>query len=395
MIVRCPKCRQKNRIPKTPSDAGEPVCGSCGTALPKRRPFRARFARFCAGVIFTLDVVFLLLLGGFLVLDRAGPEHWWVTGFLLYMPRVIWAGASLLLLLLTAPTSRRGSAERGAGRRLTLSLALALAWSLGPLMGFEVPFRLPASAPPPPAHRTKIRVLTYNVKSGWRNPHAIAQEIERAKPDLVQFQDSGSVLQTEVGSLLSPANGWNVRREEQYVVASRWPLSELTRINLEVPEPRFMAVRATLSLPDGAPPITVYNVHLLSARYGLLSVRSRNIQVLEKNLEDRLTQAATLAAAITSGPTGPILLTGDLNSPPSSMAKRRLLGVGLQDAFEAAGLGYGFTYGTSTKVGRPYVRIDCILSSPDFRADSIYVGNDIGSEHRPVIADLTLTPRGG
>jgi endonuclease/exonuclease/phosphatase (EEP) superfamily protein YafD len=340
--------------------------------------------------MFTLDAVFLLLLGVFVVLDTAGPEHWWVTGFLLYMPRWIWAVAGALLLLLTAPTARRGSAERRAGRRLTGLLAVALAWSLGPLMGFEVPLRLPASTAPS-ARRTSLRVLTYNVKSGHHDPHAIAWEIEQAKPDLVQFQDSGKVLLTEVGSVLSAAKGWNLRREGQYVVASRWPLSELTRIDLDVPDPRFFAVRATLTMPDGAPPITVYNVHLLSARYGLLSVRSRNIQVLEQNLEDRLTQADKVAAAIRTGPTGPILLTGDLNAPPSSMAKRSLLSTGLRDAFEASGWGYGFTYGTSTKIGRPYVRIDCILASPDFRADSIYVGNDIGSEHRPVIADLTLT----
>lgn len=394
MIVACPQCRRKNRLPNTAATVREPVCGNCGAALPTTPPRGSRLGRFLANSVLALDGLFLLLLAVFCFFDVIGPERWWLTGFLLYMPRWGWAvGAAALLL----PTIGIAAPRRGAGPyrrrwKMTFTLTAALGWIVGPLMGLNVPLRLPSllSLTSPSSAETRLRVMTYNVKWGLRNPQEIVREIERSNPDLIQMQDSGEILSGVVGQLLTPQNGWTVRRDGQYVVASRWPLSDLSPIDLSAPHSRFEAVRATLTPPGGGQPVTLFNVHLLSARYGLLAVRQRDSAFLKENITERLGEANRLALAVVNRPRGPVLLTGDLNSPPTSLVKRRLREIGLRDAFQAAGTGYGYTYGQSTKIRRPYVRIDCILTSPDIRADTIRVGNTIGSDHSPVIADLSL-----
>ncbi len=112
---------------------------------------------------------------------------------------------------------------------------------------------------------------------------------------------------------------------------------------------------------------------------------------MEGNAEQRLFEAGRLADYVAVEP-GPTLVTGDLNAPVQSLVCRRLFGAGLRDAFTQAGFGYGYTYGGYTRVRRPYVRIDHILASRQWQVRHCWVGNAAGSDHCPVIADLTLTP---
>ena len=84
----------------------------------------------------------------------------------------------------------------------------------------------------------------------------------------------------------------------------------------------------------------------------------------------------------------PTLQTGHLNAPLQSLFCR-LCGVGLRDAFAEAGRGYGYTYGGYT----PYVRIDHILVSRQWQVENCSAGSAAGSDHCPVIADLTLPAR--
>ena len=99
-----------------------------------------------------------------------------------------------------------------------------------------------------------------------------------------------------------------------------------------------------------------------------------------------------MLAGVLRQETGPTILTGDLNAPVQSLVCRRLFSAGLRDAFSEAGIGYGYTYGRYTKIGRPYVRIDYILVSRHWQIQRCWGGNSKGSNHCPVIADLVLTP---
>ena len=76
---------------------------------------------------------------------------------------------------------------------------------------------------------------------------------------------------------------------------------------------------------------------------------------------------------------------GDFNLPPDSPMlaplRRRF-----RDAFAEAGRGYGYTYPSRL----PWVRIDHILAGRHWTIDRCRVGPDLGSDHRPLIAEAVL-----
>jgi endonuclease/exonuclease/phosphatase family metal-dependent hydrolase len=82
-----------------------------------------------------------------------------------------------------------------------------------------------------------------------------------------------------------------------------------------------------------------------------------------------------------------------------------LLGAQLNDAYQVAGRGFGFTFPVLTSLPSrhrswrmqllyllaPVVRIDHILVSSHFNVQEIhFVPDNLGSDHRPVVATLQL-----
>lgn len=384
MIIRCPRCRRKNRLPDTLQLSGVYRCSECqetlfgaetsgksaGKSVPKRlqKPPLA---------LTLLNAAYLLVLLVLTLSNATGPEGWWLGSLNLYLPQWIWALPAAVILPLTF----------GFARRWAWVPLLALLWVLGPVMGFCWHWGLPAGsdAPRPAVSGVRLRVMTYNVKGGRHDGAAVVRDIRAFHPDLIQFQDSEDVLKGPVGVALA---GWNVRVSGQYVVASPSPISEL--------EPRDISyaggtphhcVRYLLQV--GRTQVAVYDVHLLSPRLGLISVRHRKIGGIVGNTEARLQEAVHLADYVRQE-TGPTLVTGDLNAPVQSLVCRGLFAAGLRDAFSESGYGYGYSYGAFTPVGHSYVRIDHILASRQWQFENCWVGNEIGSEHCPVIADLVL-----
>jgi endonuclease/exonuclease/phosphatase (EEP) superfamily protein YafD len=308
--------------------------------------------------------------------NAAGPERWWWSSLNLYLPQWLWALPGLALL-----------AAAGARQRRWACLpALGIAWVAGPLMGLCWP--APRAEPVRPG-AVGVRLMTYNVK--WaRRSTAIVREIAAARPDVLLLQDARPVLETEVAAAL---RGYSILQRGQYLVASRFPL--------ETPEVRpfpgvpgrstsFQYFRCRARV--GAAVVSVYNVHLLTPRAGLLAVRHEGdagLGDLESNTAARLFQAAVLAEALREE-RGPVLLGGDLNAPVQSMVCRALAGAGLADAFSAAGRGYGYTYGHLLRLRHSYLRIDHLMTSPHWEVLDCWTGGADGSDHRPVIADLRL-----
>jgi vancomycin resistance protein VanJ len=82
---------------------------------------------------------------------------------------------------------------------------------------------------------------------------------------------------------------------------------------------------------------------------------------------------------------GPMIVAGDLNLVADSAIYRRAFG-GLSNGFASAGWGWG-----ATKFTRFHgVRIDHILANGNWRFTRCRVGPDVGSDHRPLIADIEL-----
>jgi len=318
------------------------------------------------------NIGYALIIAMVSLCNAIGPERWWFIDFFTYCPQALWLIPGVVLLVLTLATCRK---------YFWIPLAVML-WIAGPLMGLVV-------RPTPDTRRAPdvvIRVMTYNVKWGREDSTAIAADIVKYNPDLICMQDSAGVVNTTVGTALKD---WDVQSDGQYTIASKLPISALEPIDISFPGSRHHADRFQL-LVNGAE-VTAYTVHLLSPRDGLVNVRHHHLKPMIANILARLTECANLLQHYRqdqAGTPAPALLMGDLNSTPPSLVIREMNEAGLRDAFSEAGAGYGYSYGGLTPVRTPYIRIDHIMVNKYFRVTKCWVGNSIGSDHSPVIADI-------
>lgn len=85
---------------------------------------------------------------------------------------------------------------------------------------------------------------------------------------------------------------------------------------------------------------------------------------------------------------GPKIVVGDLNTSPLAASFRRFVAEsGLVDA--AQGFGWQATWPAA--LGQPLrIRLDHVLHSRDLGVAHFAVGPRIGSDHLPIVVDLTL-----
>jgi endonuclease/exonuclease/phosphatase family metal-dependent hydrolase len=176
----------------------------------------------------------------------------------------------------------------------------------------------------------------------------------------------------------------------QYVVASRFELRDCGTGHLDYPGESQRYVHCVVATPDG--PVSLVTAHFESPRSGFNAARHEGLEgVVEwrRNYADRYLQSTELARDLVPI-ARPLIVAGDLNAPESSSVVRTLLAVGLRDAFSAAGVGYGYSYGQALKLGFSFLRIDHILVSPEIGVVECHAGGGEASDHRPVIAELQL-----
>jgi endonuclease/exonuclease/phosphatase family metal-dependent hydrolase len=290
-------------------------------------------------------------------------DAWWPATVVMFLPRWIW-GVPLFVLALLAALLR----PRLLG--VLLIGAVVVVW---PLMGLCVPWPLPSGAEPA---RFRCRVLTCNVH---RRPRGVRTAIAQARPDLVVLQDCP---ERALGPRDFGDGDWHVESRGQFLVASRYPVRDFTELG--PPDvPADTAVRARLETPAGS--VRLYTLHLATPRHALVAVRQRGFgggAELQANSDLRRAQSAAIIAWI-GREQGPVLVAGDFNTPCDSTVYGDYWSP-YTNAFSAAGLGWGYTYYTN----RTALRIDHILAGPGWRCRDCWVGPEVGSEHRPVIADL-------
>ena len=332
-----------------------------------------------------LTGIYGLILAAITVLNWSGADRFWIGALNLYLPQAMWA---IPLIFLTFFIFK-------ADRSWVCLPLLCLAWVLGPIMGFHwssLPVRT-ASGP------VAVRVMTWNVKYGSYGLAPLLEEINRCNPDVVLFQDAVGSLSGPLGVYFSE---WQVRSHGQFVIASKYPLSELEVRPLPSTGEGQEYLRCQLQL--GQSVVSLYNVHFRTPRWSLNAFRTarkqpwylpKAIQLFDHNISTRLTQAILVAADV-SREKGPVIIAGDLNSPDASQVCATLREAGLHDAFAQRGRGYGFTYGHFLLKHRlpwlrvSWMRIDHIMMNADFQAVRSWAGSGQASDHRPVIADLVL-----
>jgi basic amino acid/polyamine antiporter, APA family len=343
----------------------------------ERRPRLVRAAKVAA-IVYPL--LLLATIGGL----RAVGERWWVTTVALYLPRLVFAAPlpllAIALLWLRLP--------RWLWTQLPSVLLLVF-----PLLGFVAPGTRAASATGP-----SLRVLSYNVNSGLGGVDRIVTEIDHFAPDVVVLEETGHLEAFEPPLRARYAT---VRLDDQFILATRYPLAALTEpdrlpFDGHARLPRFM--RYVLETPLG--PVVFYGIHPVSPREDFAALRGKRgflrevlsgrvltgvaAPRIQANSELRELQVATFVEAA-QRETDPVVIAGDTNLPGLSPVFARHLS-GFHDGFAEAGWGLGYTYPNDRT---PWMRIDRILTNDRLRVTRFQVGDSSASDHRCIVADVS------
>ena len=334
------------------SEAGSPA--PVPDSAPRKRGIVSR------GVAFVAWMSLLFSLGAWIVV-RFG-DAWAPATFLMFGPRwvlpIVPACAFFLTLI---------------ARRRSIPVAtVALIVAGGPAMGFVFPI------PGNETDSAPMRVLTCNLHNARIEGAAIAKLVQEMNPDVAAFQESNSVRQF---TNFAPPN-WHVHRAAGLVLVSRYPIRKAEVLGTDSTSEHGLVATYELETPRGL--LTVFNLHFATPRDALAKVASGQAdgwKELEENSAIRRAQSENVAAAATKV-RGAVLILGDFNTPTESVVFKKAWS-NFEDAFAMAGWGWGYTF----RIKRTAVRIDHILLR-NGKAAHCWVGPDIGSPHRPVLADV-------
>jgi vancomycin resistance protein VanJ len=306
----------------------------------------------------------LVLLGTVLVW-RVLPmaDDWWPATFLAFFARWIWALPPAAALLIAAAMRLRA----------VIPAVLALVVAVVAVMGLCVPL---GGESAPGTH--SLRVMTCNMHYGKADPALLDGLVASVRPDLVALQEWRDSAQ----SAKFRREAWHVHRVPGLCLASRYPIRRATQIGADSNSPHGLAMLYEVEAPGGI--VTLVSLHFESPREGLGQAAGAGVDRLKANSEVRRQQSEYVARAAAAA-VGPVLIVGDFNTPPESALFRRVWGR-YKNAFGEAGLGWGYTFVNR----RTAVRIDHILLAGPGRALRCWVGPDVGSPHRPVIADVAI-----
>ena len=269
-------------------------------------------------------------------------------------------------------------------RRAALPALVGLAVAVLALMGCRLGVQranLNAGVP--------FRVMELNADGRHSRPGDIDAEIRDRKPDLIVIVECDADLAREVAAV----HGYQIRTGDGATLCLL-TRGEITEWEVRNPMDLWKQggsggiVRAIIQTPAGL--IKVGVVHLATPRNALDNYFDRS-ELLRQgpntlaNIALRELESGLARDWIFSGSNLPTVIAGDFNLPVESAIYRRHWG-DLRNAFSRAGTGAGYTkythfWGT---------RIDHVLTSEDIGTHASFIGRDVGSDHRPLIADLVL-----
>jgi len=251
------------------------------------------------------------------------------------------------------------------GRRLIGGAAVLLAVAFALLLS-----GLPGAAPEAPAGSERfLRVATFNLWGGNDHTKTVAKfldEIDAGAVVLEEVRDHHRAFLDSLQIRYPYRSG-----EEGLVTLSKYPILEDGRGDREGYPPWMSLIIRWVRLDVNGKPIELAGVHLARPFYPEL--QQDDIVALTAFVQSRR---------------GPLILAGDFNMAPWTVKLKRFT--------KATGLGrFNTFYPTWPMRLRdipvlPFVPIDNVFASSDFAKIGATVGPRLGSDHRPVIADLAL-----
>lgn len=303
--------------------------------------------------LFQLVLTAPLMLG---LLALSGVGHRWVDVLFQFTAPVLILTALLTVAVVGARMWR--AALHGLAAIAVLALAVAPQW-------------FPASPPPRPGAPV-LRLYSANLQALNTDVDSIMLSILAARPDIVVLIEVGDAPAARLDRILAdyPHRVVSPRIDRpsgaaRSVVASRWPLTAIR----DRPD-GLHAVGATVRTPVVGP-LNVVGVHLtrpwpFQEQWGQIS------------------QTMALDAVV-SDLSGPVVVAGDFNSVSSARIGRQVRrDIGLEPA-----PGFPGTWPSSVPSAFA-VTIDQVWRSPDLAVVSRRLGRPTGSDHRPVVTELTL-----
>src|SRR5262245_12852466 len=328
------------------------------TTTPLRLGRTCRWAARMAWLYLALVVAFWLFL-------RQGDD-WWPATVALYVPR--WPFAVPMVLLL--PAAVRWP------RRVLPPVAVAAGVFALPILGAVV--NLPRLGAEPSGHAS-LKLVSLNADGGNFSRAALDALLTIEAPDVVAIQESADDM--AAAEFWEP--GWHVVRGPGGVlIASRFELHPVRNLNLDRVGGSGGAARFWINCQLGK--IHLIDVHLDTPRWGLEALASKDVEGMRANIELR-DRGSALVTDWLAGTPAAAVIAGDFNMTTDSVLYRRYWAP-YTNCFNEAGFGWGHTKHTSWHS----VRIDHVLHGPALRCVECRVGPDVGSDHRPVIAVLSL-----
>jgi endonuclease/exonuclease/phosphatase family metal-dependent hydrolase len=211
------------------------------------------------------------------------------------------------------------------------------------------------------------------------------QEVDRHWSERSEFVDQASYLAEELDMHvvyganldLDPLTPGAPRRQYGTAILSRYPIveSENTLLpKLGTSEQRGL-LEALIDVPGTR--YRFYNTHLQHNSPDAESGQAQRTMQVEAIVDEMREER------------GPQALVGDLNAEPGTPELQPLY-QRLVDIWPAGGIGPGFTFSSTA----PTRRIDYVFVTRDTRVEGAYVPQTIGSDHLPVVTDVTLPRRG-
>lgn len=327
---------------------------------------------YLAGILLLLALLYLI------------SENWWGGTVLTYMPRSVFLVPGIAVAALCMAV---------AGREIVPCI-IGLTLAAGPLMGLHGnPLRMFTT---PATEKGELRIVSCNVQGFRPRFGEVVMEISKIDPDLVMFQeayDDHELLHTYF-------SGWNVIRESNHLVASKYPIRFIGKCHSE-PFDRVTSILVEVQSPSGV--LHAYSIHQTSQRETLTAVRPWSVVTgsgvweLESETMLRDLEAAQTRAFINEGdPLVPAIYAGDFNMTRESSLYRSHWG-DLANASDEGGWGYGYTGLNRTRrfwpEGFPWVKVDHVLFTPHWKSLECRPGTSNGSDHRLIMARFRLVIR--
>lgn len=259
-----------------------------------------------------------------------------------------------------------------------------------------------------------LTLVTFNVNLAYKE--LSTDEKAQRIADYLFEEDADFVLLQEYNPRLFPVVQKTLENKYSYgspyqladrykAVYSKYPISEYIQLEDErnaderviASEDKGYLPICGMTITVGGKELYVVNCHLHSnnlssvlrglrrKEVSLLIFFKEAIYLLSKGIEARKWQIRILAEHLRES-NSPLLICGDMNDASGSTVMNMMKGKALKDAWWQNGFGFGFTLATK---GMRW-RLDHILYSNGIEIDSIKVGCQGLSDHRPLVCKFQL-----